>query len=145
MSTFYSTYSAVKPLLWPAQCLELCRINCTLWLAVVTTTVLWPSCRTAGVSHHPQLRGARFRWSKVLWLAWPCWWQIAHPDYEKDDRDVTCAVIWLAVLTVQKASRLLLATCFSMQCTRDYFIITCVFIHMHKGCGNHSLRSQLVR
>jgi len=44
-------------------------------------TVLWPC-----VSRHSQLRTGGFcwsKWSKVLLLAGPCWWQLVHSDGSK--------------------------------------------------------------
>jgi len=45
----------------------------TLFIMLVITTmttILWPLCRSAGVSWHHQLR--RFYWSKVLRPTYPC-------------------------------------------------------------------------
>jgi len=59
-----------------------------------TTTILRPLYRATCVSWHRQLRTGRFCCRNVLLPACPCWWQLAHSDYEEDAR-VLSGVIYL--------------------------------------------------
>jgi len=85
--------SLVHPLLTEGRPLPLHQLSNT---GTTTISILRPLYRTTCISRHPQLTSGGLRlssWSKVLLLACPCRWQLAHSDQGEDARVLLNGVV----------------------------------------------------